>query len=840
MRKLYAIAATVCMSLCASAAAPQFAIDKSRMMVLPQAVPMAELADIDAAYAGGEKAATLKQIPASPAKADAAEVTDWGEWTAQTTFKVNEAVYTNLRITNTLGDDAPTYKESGIQMYKRVSASNPNVQQLKFEDFIAGQDLIVDYDASTGIAKSNGLIDLGYAVSDGIKSSIDNPFDNYHLNVGSGRYYETTQLLRFGFAFFLANATMGYNFGFVLDGENAEPLKFKIDYPTSVTDDVTEIEVKITECSSFVKKVRVFKHYDGLDMNEMFKPTPAEGVKYQDLDVAQPFKVDVSDALNDYSRNRYLLLDAANKPVNGYYIITVFRYEDQDKYTWNDLGTGKMRELINYSCMLYEEREKYFVYDAEGNWEGMKADPVETQVKIQERADKPGMFRIVEPFTASHPNWSKLIVADDGIKHYILIDATDPSRVVVPPCLIGLNAENMGLAPMRSTNLWVGVPEDRLYGKLYDRHLIFKWGALCFDGQVVGGMYGIDMLNPLEVWLPDFVDYEIEMEPDTPVTGRKVNAPATVKTLDCALISNDIVTENEHYPENLWKMIADKTDGVKVVSVDVVDGSATIDIQKMLDDLTGAQKAPARVIPMDPERRYGLVIVPRDAQGAAHAGIDGGSYRYSPMDSWKSFGVVQVDDQMSLCMFSSMKQLTYTAEFLQAPDVEVYCLHRLFQHYCMNNNFAYNNTYLNDMFIDARDHNKVKLIAGPGLEEFEGKEGFEVGLETGYGSSYLVNASQWVGSDDEQYYGKLVDGTVTFDRASLVSTLPGYNTDIYWLGDKFEFKLPEGAGVQDIVADDDADATPVYYNLQGVRVSEPTPGLYIVKRGAKASKVLVK
>lgn len=48
------------------------------------------------------------------------------------------------------------------------------------------------------------------------------------------------------------------------------------------------------------------------------------------------------------------------------------------------------------------------------------------------------------------------------------------------------------------------------------------------------------------------------------------------------------------------------------------------------------------------------------------------------------------------------------------------------------------------------------------------------------------------------------------------------------------------SGISDIVTDADAEAAPVYYNLQGVRVDEPTPGLYIVVRGSKVTKQLVR
>lgn len=48
-------------------------------------------------------------------------------------------------------------------------------------------------------------------------------------------------------------------------------------------------------------------------------------------------------------------------------------------------------------------------------------------------------------------------------------------------------------------------------------------------------------------------------------------------------------------------------------------------------------------------------------------------------------------------------------------------------------------------------------------------------------------------------------------------------------------------GINDIIADGaDNDAPAVYYNLQGVRVDNPANGVYIVRKGNKTSKVLVK
>ncbi len=48
-----------------------------------------------------------------------------------------------------------------------------------------------------------------------------------------------------------------------------------------------------------------------------------------------------------------------------------------------------------------------------------------------------------------------------------------------------------------------------------------------------------------------------------------------------------------------------------------------------------------------------------------------------------------------------------------------------------------------------------------------------------------------------------------------------------------------GAGVSDVMVDD-ANAPVEYFNLQGVKVANPTNGLYIMRQGSKTTKVMVK
>jgi hypothetical protein len=53
--------------------------------------------------------------------------------------------------------------------------------------------------------------------------------------------------------------------------------------------------------------------------------------------------------------------------------------------------------------------------------------------------------------------------------------------------------------------------------------------------------------------------------------------------------------------------------------------------------------------------------------------------------------------------------------------------------------------------------------------------------------------------------------------------------------------VPEGSSGIDTpeIIVDDSDATVEYYNLQGIKVANPGPGIYIRRQGRNVSKILI-
>lgn len=100
----------------------------------------------------------------------------------------------------------------------------------------------------------------------------------------------------------------------------------------------------------------------------------------------------------------------------------------------------------------------------------------------------------------------------------------------------------------------------------------------------------------------------------------------------------------------------------------------------------------------------------------------------------------------------------------------------------------------------------------------------EVYADEEFPISFMYNAGNSVMGEDN--YAGTIHAVLTEIGAALI--------DVYF----YPTVVPHQAGVSAVVVENEAAA--VYYNLQGVEVANPANGLYIVRRGDKVSKVLVK
>lgn len=62
----------------------------------------------------------------------------------------------------------------------------------------------------------------------------------------------------------------------------------------------------------------------------------------------------------------------------------------------------------------------------------------------------------------------------------------------------------------------------------------------------------------------------------------------------------------------------------------------------------------------------------------------------------------------------------------------------------------------------------------------------------------------------------------------------------YGVAGQYKFTVPVGGSGVDEIAVDNENVAPVYYNLQGVEVANPDNGIYVVRRGSKVTKEIIR
>ena len=149
------------------------------------------------------------------------------------------------------------------------------------------------------------------------------------------------------------------------------------------------------------------------------------------------------------------------------------------------------------------------------------------------------------------------------------------------------------------------------------------------------------------------------------------------------------------------------------------------------------------------------------------------------------------------------------------------------------------------LYIDATNLDQVTIVPS------------YPGYENSYGHVMVGSFNYFVeeGKEDPATYGSLKDGVITFPAQSILCEYQFlYPTDasgnedtsngpaVYYTNGNGAFKVDlNTAGINDAVIDVNDNAPVEYFNLQGVRVANPSAGELVIKRqGEKVSKTIVR
>lgn len=336
---------------------------------------------------------------------------------------------------------------------------------------------------------------------------------------------------------------------------------------------------------------------------------------------------------------------------------------------WVPAGTVTLKEnLWGFGVNSDRDDLPFLDYPGENTLPSFTGEaPATQQLPIETLSTNPSVYRIRNPYGDTHPYRQYFDKpTDPADDFYLVIDATDPSQVVLRPTLAGFDRAYFGDEPFMFDN------HDGVYGKMADGKISFPLESIKWGYGLPYWMQGLLKEVTLDIEFPGYVDYS--MKPvgtsldETGLTGRITDVSANVAKIEYAIFDNKLYgVDLQRFPEKLGKMIADRAEGVKVYSATpAADRTATLPI-------------PAEELP------YGflsMVAVGIDAQGNYHTSYVVGTYTYNPtpLSQWPSAGNSTLNGWFIQGWGFSQKENTHPVDLRVSPDQEgVYCLYDAFK-----------------------------------------------------------------------------------------------------------------------------------------------------------------
>ncbi len=681
---------------------------------------------------------------------------------------------------------------SGVTLSKRINTANTDLVQYCLEGVFGGINLIIDANAVThecSIAPqlSNWAID---------KEMYPDAYETYYhiKSLGKGWFSEA------GGSFFFSGGLMraystddsgaldrgAYLGSYYIRYDDKPEYKISCTHKPVYTSDDTEAVLKITGPAGARYRYKIYKNTEPASVATMFDdrydgPRSTDGGEIR-------FPLD-----NAGLYNVYIVAESAGGEWLGYRFdvflgggleAKVYSNRKDDR-TWVDYG----------SCIFSVTPEML-------NADGLPS-PMSYERKVLTPADAKGtILRVVNPYGADTP-FGKYVAEHEGLSvkpaaadtYYYDINITDPDRVyaitrplglVLTQPLSSLYSNDRMYAVGSNSSVYSllaeGMPADQIpedyFGKYRWNHVIMSTAT-----AAPGNMLPDIILNPDMSW-----------EENTHFVGDAAHVS----------VSGNVAEVRYAYSQT--------TDINDIIAVADKIRSGASDISIYTAAVAQSSRSDSRhtlELESKPEAVDGTAVV---AVSYDYNGQCTGKFIYAAITEWEYLGkaTIEVDHDYV--------NIVDNFRFTEKTDIEK-CNSDIFR-------IKTGSEYL---YIIATDPTFV-LLSG---DKNDVSATFDV-------SSYsLTNAYNYGITDFKAT--REGDKFIFPDYACVYSD---NNAGKVYYMKGFTITLPEKVGIDDIevdgTEDSDSDAPAEYFNLQGMRVKNPAHGIYIVRRGSKVSKVLIK
>lgn len=756
-----------------------------------------------------------KHAPKAPARVDDA---DWGTWEEYGTFTFPayfvEAFNERIQWIGQTCEWNPQCK-----VMRRISASNPDRWQLMFTDIFNHADFLMDYDRTTT------QLHMDYQSTNIPGYGGDGYYEFLHFGYAWGNFFEASHLFQFGYVSLNVAENLGYH-GWAdietcMDGYTKQTVGLgpTTEYLFSSTQTSGTINVKK---SSEVESYRVVTvpldstiHY-----NPYYVANPdASELTLQYTESSEPtFTFNLTD---EPHFNLYVFPIGKDNIATAPPVSVPIYHNIVPSGTWKTLGTATMRDFISYNGIEYT------------SW---KEEAIEQQVEIEYMVENPSVYRIRNAFGKKHPLYPQYINPypyDDDT--YLVIDATDPSKVNIPRNITDFEYYGWDLFS---------------WGWHYDKNHTYSYEnyyGKCVDKRITFGPESIfsnvrDVEYLIQIDLPGYEEYAMQWINDGNVIMFDGGAVAgisgltqNIASVDYALISEELYAENSLSPEKIIGMLADRSSElasvVKTVSVSTpTEGMLTLSFTN--------EEIPYGV--------YRFVALSRDKDGNSHTGIISEPLeKILPLEQWTSLGTARLKEYLLLAPSTAGFENTVYVEVRENPTQPgVYCIVDLWKTLADEMGFACDTDIAQQVYLSCVDPENIFItdnMSGLAMPYFHE-------IETGM--AFYSGAGKITVSMPPYAYGQPIryingSGNVCFDFSSYllinlyeednIQTLGSWNSKSFSIEIGYDpandpenpdnWKSLGTATVEENILFNEFDTNPVTFSVE-IRENPSVSGLY--------------
>lgn len=437
------------------------------------------------------------------------------------------------------------------------------------------------------------------------------------------------------------------------------------------------------------------------------------------------------------------------------------------------------------------------------------------KVEVFESDATPGLYRTI-PYCEGSFVANLMEVADN---HYMYFHAEDPNKVYTTGDnnemdVVFYGVETFSISQCCPEGGWEGY---NVYGTLADKVITFPANS---HARFTGSSYTQTNRNgKFALYLPgaDVKDYSFETAFTT------CNDDETI--LFMAKVGKDIAAVKALIMPGTYSGTAGNYNIVAANGQTVPAGQ----VIKYNDDKSADEGV------------YTVFLVGVDANGAVKDGVAHWFHIFNENpDAWETVGTAKFTDPLIVSgqyiKAEQIQTLDVTVERNKADNNKLRLVNPMTPYDALFTEpvSITHNTHKHYIHFDITDPDSVAVAISP------------VGFDGGYGDMTVWGVTDRYSGNSKAELAQYGFKWVTYNPVTNVIALPEgslfFGEAFYNKNQLFateidgKVELPAGAGVDNIAADNQAVE---YYNLQGIRVENPTRGLYIRKQGGKATKVVL-